>query len=513
MPQLVTLALVVLFATSCGRNQSPDVLLYGGKIFTADSTHLWAQAISIRGDRIVAVGTDDEIRSTGGPHTRTIDLAGRVVIPGINDAHDHMGLGPIGVSFLSDSSPIPDPPLGALLDSLRRAAAGAPAGTWLRAVIGPTVMAQTSGLRAALDRAAPNNPVLLWAWWGHGVVVNSAGLRALGIGERDPDPLGGHYDRNDAGRLTGWLQEYAGWGAVRQLNAALPDSVLVATLRHYVDMRVRLGVTSIQNMAGYLDPATTVRVFRAAQLPVRIRLVRWSIPDSVSLRTSEWDSVDQHPDSLVTVSGIKWVVDGTPIEGLSSRPDFPVSALRGMLNDALHGRQQYMLHVVGDSSTHLVLSLMESLAPPDEWRSKRLRIEHGPGITGPLIAKAKRLGIVIGQPRVEGGSLMRSWERAGIPLAYGSDNSPNPFFDLMQVVTSPGNPSEALSRENAVTMFTHGSAYAEFEEQEKGTLASGMLADIAVLSQDIFTVPVEALPATTSVMTMIGGKVAYDAGF
>ncbi|HET8650868.1 MAG TPA: amidohydrolase [Gemmatimonadales bacterium] len=488
----------------------PDLVLYDGKIFTADSAHPWAQAIAIRGERIVAVGQDDEIRPTVGPHTRVIDLHGRVVIPGINDAHDHVGLGPIGRSFLSDPSPIPDPPLAEVLDSLRAAAAAAPAGTWLRAVIGPTVIRQTEGLRAALDQAAPDNPVLLWAWWGHGAVVNSAGLRALGIGEADADPLGGHYQRYQSGRLTGWLQEYAGWGAVRRLNSALPDSVLVANLRQYVDGRVQLGVTSIQNMAGYLDPPTTIRVFRAARLPVRMRLVRWSIPDTASLRLSEWDSVDQHPDSHTVVSGVKWVVDGTPIEGLWSRPDFSADVIRGMLSDALHGKQQYMLHVVGDSATRLVLSLMESLAPAEQWRGKRLRIEHGPGITDSLIDRARRIGIVIGQPRVEGGSSMQSWERAGIPLAYGSDNSPNPFFDFMQVVTSPGNPAEALSREDAVTMFTRGSAYAEFQEHEKGMLAPGMLADLAVLSQDIFTVPVDALPATTSVLTVLGGKVVYS---
>jgi predicted amidohydrolase YtcJ len=234
--------------------------------------------------------------------------------------------------------------------------------------------------------------------------------------------------------------------------------------------------------------------------------------------------VDAHPSSLTAVSGVKWVIDGTPIEGLAlqdhtypgrpgwrGRLDFPPDAMRVMLADALHGDQQLLFHVVGDGATSTLISLMEQLAPADQWRGRRVRIEHGAGITGPMIERARRLGIVVGQPRVEGGSPFRTWQRAGIPLAYGSDNSPNPFFDLMLVITSPGDPSEALSREEEVTMFTRGSAYAEFQEKQKGTLAPGMLADLAVLSQDIFSVTANALPATTSLLTMVGGTVVYEA--
>jgi predicted amidohydrolase YtcJ len=248
------------------------------------------------------------------------------------------------------------------------------------------------------------------------------------------------------------------------------------------------------------------------------------MPDPVNLRTSEWDVADEHPSSLTVVSGIKWVIDGTPIEELAlqthsypgrpgwrGRLDFPMPAMRTMLATALRGGQQSLFHVVGEGATSAVISLMEKLAPAENWRDRRVRIEHGSGITGAMVERARRLGIVIGQPRVEGGSPFRTWQRAGIPLAYGSDNSPNPFLDLMLVITSPTDPSEALSREEAVTMFTRGSAYAEFQEDQKGTLAPGRLADLAVLSQDIFSVRPDALPATTSVLTMVGGRVVYQA--
>jgi hypothetical protein len=501
----------------------PDLVLFGGKVFTADPARPWAEAVSIRADRILAVGESGPLRASAGPATRLVDLGGRLVIPGINDAHDHPGGAPFGLVFRADPSPTPDPGLSDLLDSLRVAAAHAPPGTWLRAVVGPTVLGGTREIRAALDREAPDHPVLLWAWWGHGVVVNSAALRTLGIPEDAPDPLGGAYERDPSGRMTGWLQEYAGWAAVRQLYSALPDAALVADFQAYARGRLRYGVTSVQSMAGYLDPPTTMRVLAEARLPVRLRVVRWPLPDASSLRTSEWNVPDERPAPLTVVSGVKWVVEGTPIEQLAlrrrpypgqsewhGRLNLPLDSLRAVLAGALRGGDQVLLHVAGDSTGGLLLSAMEGLAPDSVWRPLRVRFEHASGLAGPDVARARRLGVVVAQPRYD--APFRTWRSAGLPVAYGSDGVPNPFFDLMMMTTSPGDPSEALTREEAMAVFTTGSAYAEFMEGEKGALAPGMLADLAVLSQDVFVVPSAALPATTSVLTVVGGRIEHDAG-
>ena len=529
---LVTRILVILAFAPLGTalasaqgptSGAPTLILTGGKVFTADSTHPWAEALAVRGDRVLAVGTTADVRRLAGRATREIALAGRVVIPGINDAHDHLGDVSVGVDVATSASPTPDPTTAQVLDSVRAVAARTPVRTWIKVTVGPQVLADTGARRASLDRVAAGHPVLLWTWWGHGAVLSTAGLRALGIAEAAFDPLGGWYERDASGRLTGRLDEYAEWGALRRLYSTGSERTLVAGLRAYADSALRLGVTTVQNMAGLVSPVITVRAFRDAALPIRVRLIRWSIPNASGRNEAEWDTLPTRVGPRVVVSGRKWVLDATPIEqnalmrqpypGRSAwygRLDFPVDTIRAMLRDALKpGAAQLHLHIVGDSTATVVLNLMEALAPDSAWHARRVRFEHGNGIVGSQIARAVRLGVVIAQPRAQSAPL-RSWAEAGLPVAYGSDMLRNPFYHVMLAVTRPDTTGQAISRETAVTMLTRGAAYAEFAEREKGTLAPGMLADFAVLSQDVFTVPAAALPATTSVLTVVGGTIVHD---
>ncbi len=510
-------------AGQSSRQPAAAIILTDARIFTADSSHPWAEAVAIRGDRIMAVGTTAEIRRLAGPATREIRLGGRIVIPGINDAHDHVGDVPMPGEFRTSASPTPDPTLAQVLDSIRVIAARTSPGSWIKTTVGLGIVKDTVARRAALDGAAAGHPVLLWSWWGHGAVLNTAGLRALGIAERSADPLGGWYERDAAGGLTGRLDEYAEWGALRRLYSTLPERTIVNGLRAFADSSLRMGVTTVQDMAGYFDPALTMRALRDARLPIRVRVIRWSIPDATGRNEREWNGAARTSAPRVSVSGRKWVLDATPIEqnalmrrpyagrpGWYGRLDFPLDTVRAMLAGALvRGAPQLHLHIVGDSTTDLVLSAMEALAPDSVWRSRRVRFEHGNGVVGAQVERARRLGIVIAQPR--GGSPLHDWMSAGIPLAYGSDNLRNPFYNVMVATTGRGgDPAEALTREQAVVMYTRGSAYAEFSEREKGTIAPGMLADLAVLSQDIFAIPSPALPATTSVLTIVGGRVVRD---
>lgn len=505
------------------RTGPATLVLTGGKIFTADSTRPWAEAVAIRGDRIIAVGTSADVRRLAGHATREIALAGRVVIPGINDAHDHLGDVPVGVYVRTSPSPTPDPTTAQLLDSVRAVAARTPGNGWIRVTIGRQVLMDTAVRRTALDRVGVGHPVLLWSWWGHGAVLNTAGLRALGISEGASDPLGGWYDRDAAGRLTGRLDEYAEWGALRRLYSSGSERELVRGLRSYADSALRLGVTSVQDMAGNVSPAMTLRAFREADLPIRIRLIRWSIPNASGRNEAEWDTAPARVAPRVVVSGRKWVLDATPTEqnalmrrsytgrpGWYGRLDFPLDTVRAILREALRpGAPQLHLHVVGDSTALLVLDLMESIAPDSVWRAHRVRLEHGGGVTGSQLAQALRMGVVVAQPRMHSAPL-REWVDAGLPVAYGSDAVRNPYYHMMVAVTRPEASGRAISREAAMRMLTRASAYAEFAEHEKGTLAAGMLADLAVLSQDVFTVPAAALPGTTSVLTVVGGRIAYD---
>jgi predicted amidohydrolase YtcJ len=553
MPRLffmrsVFVAAFLLCATAVRlRSQAaPDLILTGGRIFTADSTRPWVEALAIRGERIVAAGTTAEVSRLARGRTRRIALGGRVVVPGFNDAHDHVGDAHFGASFATDASPTPDPAFATVFDSVRALARRTPPGTWVNAMVGPHVFEDPSAGRIALDAIAPHHPVALRAWTGHSLLLNSAALMALGIRDDVRDPFGGTYERDASGRLTGVLQDYAEWAALRRLFSALPQRALVDHFRQYASEGARLGITSVQDMNGYLDPATTVRVLREANLSMRFRVIPYPMTDATGLRGAEWLGVNPHPAPLTVIAGVKWILDGTPIErralmrapyadrpGWYGQLQFPVDTVRAILATALETRVPLAIHVVGDSAARLVVGLMQSLAPDSVWRPLRVRIEHGDGVGADLLPIVRRLGIVIvlnpthfafppdllqarfgGQPagfQNARSLLARSLLAAGIPIAIASDGPRNPFVNIMFANTNPNNPSDALTREQAVTAYTHGSAYAEFAEREKGTLAVGMLADLAVLSQDIFTVPAAMLPGTTSMLTLVGGKIVRNA--
>ena len=504
----------------------PTIILTGGRIFTADSLRPWVEAVAIRGEVIDDIGTNEEIRRLAGPETRRVDLGGRVVVPGLNDAHDHLGVAsaPFGVAIRTSGDPIAGPPMAEVIDSLRAVAARTPRGTWLRGDLGLRILNDRTARRAALDAVTPDHPVMLWAPWGHGTLVNSAAMRALAIPEDARDPaVGGWYERDARGRLTGSLLEYVGWEAQRRLYSSAPDSTLVRLWRDYASDRLQYGVTSVQAMTGHFDPATTVRIARAAALPLRLRIIPYPMPNLPGRGMAEWKRVSERPAQRVRVSGVKYALDGTPLEQLAleraeyrgrpgwhGRLNFPVDTVRAILRDALTRPEQTMLHVVGDSTMQLVLSMMESLAPDSVWRARRMRIEHGRGVTGEAIGRAARLGVVIAQPRE--GAPLASWRAAGIRVAYGSDAVPNPWISVVDAIVSARQPAEAISREEAVRLATVGSAFAERTDWEKGALTPGRDADLAVLSQDVFTVPVASIAETRSVLTIVAGRVVHDAG-
>jgi predicted amidohydrolase YtcJ len=547
MKKLTTKAMIAVVWVVCAcshapaQEAKPDTVLLNGKIFTGVASRPYVEAVAIRGERIVATGDTKTIQAMAGPKTNAIDLHGGTAIPGINDAHHHFQLGPPEVDVDLHAM---DPTWAQVKDGIVAAIAKNPPNSLISVAIGFKVFGDTSVDRDALDQIAPHNPVSLGTFTGHGMILNSAALRFYNISENQPDPLGGHFERDAKGRLTGTLREYAIMNIERAAADRVPDSAAIAQLRQQLDEEAKYGVTSIQELSISMAPSRAVSLLETIPTQIRVRVVRMPGTTAAGRDIDEGKGVSAHPASLITVSGSKWLADGVGVEGtltprgewkIPAKPpfdslvsdlplEFPEREYPAMLQESIKNNEQLLLHVSGNRSVETILDAIDASGGKSVWNGRRLRFEHGDGIYPDQFARIKQDGIIVVQnplhlaPIVPPGVVafekaqpLKSLLAAGIPLALGSDAPPNPYLDIM-FATNPGNrPSEGITREQAVTAYTLTSAYAEFQEKEKGTIEPGKLADIAVLSQDIFTVPTPALPKTVSVLTMVGGKVVYKA--
>jgi predicted amidohydrolase YtcJ len=535
---LYVLFLSAVFSLSAfGQQVTADLILFNGKVFTADPAKPYAQAIAVRGTRILAVGSDTEIKKLAGAKTRLIDLQGRAVIPGINDAHFHFMPKPQGFNLVFKSL---EPSWGETVEAIKNGVKQVPKDEWIFGTIGGDVIADAQANRFSLDRLAPDNPVVLETYYGHGQILNSKAMARLKISDEESDPRGGYFERDaNTKKLNGRVWEYAQWRQSRKLSDQVSDDEAINDLEKMADEAARFGITSMQIMPT-MRIERFVRLLEKADLPIRVRAMPFSLTTREGRDLSEIQELSKlnSPNLKVTASGIKWILDGTPFERgaalrkpYNDRPDFagklefPENEIPKMVKESLSLRQQLLVHCAGDKPIELLFKAMENEKQPD-WKRMRWRIEHGDGMTKDLFPEAKELGVIVVQNPTHlslvemlysryspqtGFFNLRSLIEAGIPLALGSDGPMNPYLNIMLASINPVRPTEAITREQAVRAYTSGSAYAEFAEGEKGTLTEGKLADLVVLSQDIFTAPVPELPKTQSILTITGGKIVYDA--
>ena len=526
------LAVASILLLSSAALAAPQLVLVNAKVFTADPALPYAQAVAIEDGRILAVGSNEQVRALTGPNTRILDAGGRLVTPGLTEAHVHLGVALPTPALAMPNLPFPGPTAEQALAAVEQAAKTRT--DWVTAYIGPLIARDRRNWRKALDAVAPNTPVFCRAFWGHTSIVNSEGLRRLGISEEIADPLGGWWGRDETGHLDGRAYEAAETITPRILPATAAR--LATSFGEAQQRYARWGVTSIHLMNN--DKSLEVTL---AGLAIAKPLQKWTVYSWGTWETQRipeaWAAIDRVAKQTlpkVRVEGPKWIVDGTPIEqnslqraayvdrpGWYGRSNFTDEQLREILQLALARPTQVALHVVGDAETDRVLKMMEQLAPVATWRAKRVRIEHGDGIGRDVFEKAAQLGLVVIQnpthlaiPPIAGKKMLdheivlKGFINAGIPLALGSDGGvaeQNPFLNLMLAVLVPSDPSE-----EALTAYTAGGAYAEGQDKRKGRLAPGFTADLAVLSQDVLTVPTSRLPATTSLLTMVDGEVIFE---
>jgi predicted amidohydrolase YtcJ len=540
-PTVIAVLLLSSAGFSFAQGTPPDLILYNGKVFTSSQKNLYVQALAISGERITATGDSAKIKSLAGPHTKEIDLGGRIVIPGLNDVHNHLGIAPPNHIDLKLASP--DPAWPEMKAAIAAAVLKAPKGTFVNGTMAWKIFRDVSVDRNALDQVAPNNPVVLQTLSNHAWIMNSAALAQAGIREGQPDPLGGRFERSSDGRLTGIVREYAVFDVERTFADQTSEADALSELRNRFSEAVRWGITTIQDMSNDMPPERCVSLFEKMPTPIRVRVVRMPGTTPAGRDIQEGRPVPHSSNPLITISGTKWMLDGTPIEGtfalrndpatagdfvLHEQLTFPKTELAAMLREALHDHDQLLVHVSAYPPASAMLDAMQSAGGTQVWAKQRLRFEHGDGLTPDLIPRVKELGIVVVQNPTHlamvnvnpdlGGIFektktqpLRSLLDAGIPVALGSDGPMNPYLNIMFASLHPNRPSEAITREQAVIAYTLTSAYSEFTEKDKGSLEPGKLADLAVLSQDIFTAPSRDLPKTTSILTMVGGRIVYDA--
>lgn len=496
-----------------------DLILIGGRIYTGDALRPWAEGVAIEGERIAAIGTDAQVRELEGHATRVVDLGGKLVVPGINDAHVHAPW------VTEESIPLQLDEVATreqLIGALENAVASAPPGVLIAAEL-PLPLVDAPLTRDDLDRISSSHRLRLARPGGHSAVLNTLALRSWGIDEDASDPAGGRYGRNAQGRLDGWVYEHAYWPPQLRVAESASDDEVRALITSFENFALRRGITSVQTMA-------TVSPERLeAVLSTMTPRLRWRIVD---FRMAPYGP----PPGRFPV---KYILDGTPFErsaamrepytdrtGTDGGINYSQSDIESMIRDASLGERQLLLHTVGDRTLAVVLRAMARMEV--DWPALRVRIEHGDMLAPDLVPLAKELGVIVVQnpahfmiPNIMHSRYGRSrsgWTQParslldmGIPFALGSDGPLNPWLNVMFATIHPVNQKEALTVEQAVRAYTAGAAFAEFEESRKGTLAPGMLADLAVLSQDVYSVPPDQLPKTTSVMTVVGGKVVWEA--
>jgi predicted amidohydrolase YtcJ len=533
---------IAVAMVGCGGPQraeptTADLVLYNGDVYTGNPEQPRAQALAIRGDAIVAIGTNDQLARVAAP--RRIDLGGRLVIPGINDAHVHEPsiLGRwVELAGDFDTLTLPE-----LLASIARAKQEHAPGTWLRAELSRALIDEPTLTREVLDAVAPEHPIWIDNFAGHALVFNTAALRAAGIDPSAPPPRGGFIGRNNDGKNDGWRFEYARYAAMRSFGSKVEDADVVAAIIDFEQRAAELGITSVQTFPIQIEPARLDKLLRASPRKLRWHVMR--LPIGEVIMPPQLPALDR--THLVTFYGTKYFLDGTPIERgaalreqyadqiapdklphgyVFGRVDWDAAAIRDMLARARASHDPLHVHIAGDAQIRVLLDQMAQLG--GDWTNERVVIEHGDGISADDIARIYALGIVVVQNpshsmtaevnRVRLGARTARWMpmqsllKADVPFALGSDGPLNPYLNIMFATQHPTNPREALTREQAIVAYTQGAAYDERTEAFKGRIVPGAVADIAVLSQDIFRVPRGELPKTRSVLTIVAGQVVYD---
>jgi predicted amidohydrolase YtcJ len=552
------LAVSLLAACSTGSRmqsgEAPDLVLYNGKVVTVDGSFSIAQAVAIRGERFVAVGTNDAVRASAGPTTKQIDLRGRTVIPGLIDGHLHNAGGGPGVDLSKVRS------IAALLAAVEARAQSTPPGAlivsnadWHEAQLQEKRLPH----RAELDRAAPNNPVVL-VRGGHEFIVNSAALGRWNITRESKSPPGGEIGHDPDGNLNGELVDTAR-GLIK---LPPPPKLTPETIETQMKLLNAVGLTGIRIPGGFVFGTDVIGPYRMFQqlkaqgrLTMRVnylmRIFDFSSVEKMRATIASWNVRPDEGDDWLRIGGMKTLVDGG-FEGGHMRDAYAPPYDRGgkfkgievvppgqyipVVRELNRLGWRVATHAVGDAAVDEVLDAYQAANADRSIVGKRWTIEHFFIARPDHFPRVKALGIAVsaqdhlylaapsmakywGRARAEQVTPLRTFLDQGLLVGGGTDSPVipyNPFWAMYHFVTrdtiSDGvyGSSQRITREEALRLYTINNAMLTFEDNVKGSIEEGKLADLVVLSADYLTVPEKRIESIKPVATMVGGRFVYE---
>jgi predicted amidohydrolase YtcJ len=554
---LVALSLITV---SLGANpraaEQADTVFISGNVYTVNERHPHAEAIAVKAGKIIFVGSNKDAKAFQDKNTRVVDLKGNTVVPGMTDSHYHLsGVGEREMTLNLEGISSLEEFLAKVKERVERAKPGEwiTGRGWIESHWKPPVFPT----RWDLDKVSPDNPVVLGRADGHGVIVNSAALKLASVDKNTPSPFGGEIMKDkQTGEPNGMLLD-AAQGLVRRYIPASSQSDAEQAILLGVKRSLGLGWCEIQDAGGtYGDVSLMRKLYGEGKIKLRIyKAVHGPTPASAKL-LNDGSSVGEF-DNRFTLRTIKVVFDGAlGSKGaalLEKYSDYDTAGflthkeeeLLPMFIEALKRGIQVETHAIGDRANRVILDLYEkafNAVPPDQRkiRDPRWRVEHAQIVNPVDIPRFAKLGVIpsmqpshaigdlffapsrLGMKRLEGAYAWQSFINSGSIIAGGSDapvERGEPMIEFYAAVSrkslsgSSGegwHPEQAVSREQALKMFTIWAAYAAFEENVKGSIEVGKLADLTVLSEDIMKIPEREILKTRCVMTVIGGEVVFQ---
>jgi predicted amidohydrolase YtcJ len=530
---------------------SADLVVTNANIRTMDAKRTVAQAMAVSNGRIIAIGSDADVRSLIGPNTRVIDAAGRLVLPGFNDAHVHFletGAQLSSVDLRSAKTP------QEFVQRIKDFVAKQPKGRWILGGQWDHENWTPNALPTAalIDAATPDNPVFINRLDGHMALANSLAMKLAGVDKNTKDVAGGMIVRDASGNPAGVFKD----AAMGYIEKVIPDPSFDEQLEFAAaasNYSASLGVTSAQDMSAGTSVGVYQELLRQGKLNTRI------YGCSPLADYKRWANTGLHyafGSSMLRIGCLKGFADGSlgsttawffePYLDAPNTSGLPraevTTTMKQDIVDADKNSLQVNIHAIGDRANATILDYYENAVNVNGPRDRRFRIEHAQHLRQEDIPRFAKLKVVasmqpmhiiddgrwawkrLDEKRLKGTYAFRSLLDSGAVLAFGSDSpvaTMNALYGIYAAVTrrtlddkNPNGwiPEQKISVDEAVRAFTWGSAYAEFQENEKGTLEVGKLADFIVISDDIFTIDPVKIRDAKVLTTVIGGRVVYEAG-